>query len=1619
MKKCSLLLSVSLLLTFFLGTGLHAQRAEYHFDAPTSKEGFSVVRSENNALRVVHSVPNLAIDEITDNGYTGDIIEMNGLYLPADAGVPNLPANSRFVAIPNGSNAVLNIISVKKQSIQNVDLLPAAAIPLSNDDRPAEYTKDQSIYSKNGFYPAEPFQISKGLTIRGVETVTLSITPFQYNPVTKELIVYYDVVAEVAFEGGNGYVGEDRLRNPWWDNILTDNILNSSILPHIDYAARKRAAALNREEGCDYLIITPTGPAFAQWADTIKVFRQHQGISTKVVSITEVGGNTVAAIENYINNAYNTWTTPPAAVLLLGDYSTNAADGIISHTLNDHPGGYNPYISDNPFSDVNNDKLPDISFARITARNAAELQHMINKFLDYERNPPTAANFYDHPITAMGWQTERWFQLCSEVVNGFWEHELGKNPVRENAIYSGSPGGAWSSNPNTATVVNYFGPNGLNYVPANTAHLTDWGGNATRVNNSINSGAFMLQHRDHGFEGGWGEPDYTTAHLSGLNNEDLTFVLSINCLTGKFNYSSECFTEKFHRQEHGALGLIAATEVSYSFVNDVYVWGLFDNMWPQFMPAYGTNPAPRGILPAFANTAGKYFLQQSSWPYNPEHKNITYNLFHHHGDAFMTVYSEVPQELTVNHLPVLLSGLETFDVTANAGAMIALTVNDEIIGSAIAVEGVTSVPIVAQIPPVSVRVTVTLQNYYRYENVIECIPPSGPYMVYNEYQINDAAGNGNGLADYGETIHLALALRNVGSELASNVTVTASTTSPYVTLLDNNFTVGNVEAGATMMVADALHFTIADNVPNNASLAFTLSINSGSNDWVGQFSLPAYAPAFSVGSLTIADAQGNGNGRLDPGETVQLTIKATNTGQSTALNVNGLLSANSPYITISNPSAAFAQIEGGQEVSAVYTVQVAGNAPVGSVATFNYQISAGAYAASKDFTAKIGLVIEDFETGDFSQFPWTNEGNQAWQITNVDPYAGTYSVKSGPISGSQTSALLVQYEVSNPDSISFYIKVSSENNYDWLRFYIGSTQMGQWSGSVAWTKVVYPVTAGPKTFKWVYSKDNSVNSGQDCAWLDDIVLPASISTSAWAGNDMTICSNSVAQLNGTATSYNSLLWSTSGTGTFSNTGILNPVYTPSGADYQSGSVVLTLTANGAITATDVCNLFFSQSVTVNSGQSNSICPNESYTITDAVAANYSGLLWTTNGDGTFNDATALLPVYTPGAMDTQTGSVVLTLTASPLPGCASVSNSQTLTIYTTPTVEVGTDRELCAGNNSLVFEGVMATNYASITWSTLGDGTFDNIHTLNPIYTPGIMDEINGFVSVSLTAESDGGCGFVDDSLMVYIHALPSVQMPEDQIVCLGNEAMLEIHLTGTAPWTMTMAEPFQTQTIEATPFMMAITPTATTQLVATSIADAHCSAVASGQTTLQVVQVPMQPDAPQGLDTVDFNDGMTTTYLLTEVEFWESYTAMLTPENAGTVAVDGREVLVTWNIDFRGEASLTAMASNLCGQSDWSVAKTIEVKSTIGVDELKVGQIQIYPNPFSNSCTIEMTGFNAGTLHLQIIDITGKVVYNEVFEANATSFKKQLPLGSLAKGVYSVRVTGAEKSLSTKLIHR
>ena len=140
-----------------------------------------------------------------------------------------------------------------------------------------------------------------------------------------------------------------------------------------------------------------------------------------------------------------------------------------------------------------------------------------------------------------------------------------------------------------------------------------------------------------------------------------------------------------------------------------------------------------------------------------------------------------------------------------------------------------------------------------------------------------------------------------------------------------------------------------------------------------------------------------------------------------------------------------------------------------------------------------GPADEDFETGDFSLYPWTFDGDQDWIVQTSQVYEGTYSAKSGSITHSQTTELEVVIDVEVAGQISFYTKISCEDdsndNWDYMAFYIDGVEQERWDGEVAWSYQSYDVAAGNRTFKWKYLKDGSVSTGSDCAWLDYITFP--------------------------------------------------------------------------------------------------------------------------------------------------------------------------------------------------------------------------------------------------------------------------------------------------------------------------------------------------------------------------------------------------------------------------------------------------------------------------------------------------------------------------------------------------
>jgi subtilisin family serine protease len=135
------------------------------------------------------------------------------------------------------------------------------------------------------------------------------------------------------------------------------------------------------------------------------------------------------------------------------------------------------------------------------------------------------------------------------------------------------------------------------------------------------------------------------------------------------------------------------------------------------------------------------------------------------------------------------------------------------------------------------------------------------------------------------------------------------------------------------------------------------------------------------------------------------------------------------------------------------------------------------------------LTYEDFESGDFSLLPWSVSGNAPWFIDTTNPYEGTYSARSGVISHNQVSTMELDVYLRDPGDVEFAYRVSSEATYDFLRFAIDGGELASWSGTVGWATASFPVTAGPHVLRWQYTKDISVSSGSDAAWVDLVTLP--------------------------------------------------------------------------------------------------------------------------------------------------------------------------------------------------------------------------------------------------------------------------------------------------------------------------------------------------------------------------------------------------------------------------------------------------------------------------------------------------------------------------------------------------
>jgi hypothetical protein len=1001
-------------------------------------------------------------------------------------GEPSLPYADVRLLLPTGEKAIaIEVIGSDETLLDGTyNLYPRQPSRTLSDQGHYPLIINEAIYSLNSAYPDI---LHGGLTtsyMNGYAFALSTFTPVRYNPASGN-VSYFKTIKVIVT------TTPDEKSACALNNLKSSGQVRTRVADFAHNPLMIDFYPVKNPKSDDYQLLIITVNQFqANFQDLIEIYLE-RGIKTEIVtketiSSSMTGQDLQEKIRNYIIQEYQDHSIE--FVILGGDVEHVPYRGFYCYAQSGS--GYEDYdipadlyynaLDGNWNSDGDNrwgepgedDLLPELAIGRFSFNNVTELTNIKHKSISYQ-NSPVLGEFND------------------AVLAGEW---LYSDPETWGSDYLELLIGYHTDNGYTT----YGIPEDYNYFKLYEENQS-WG--ATDLMDEINAGRQYIHHVGHAnstYVAYMSNSDITNANFSGANGTDHNYTIfhSHGCICGAFD-ESDCIMEKMVSIENFAVTVIGNSR--YGWFNEGQTEGPAAHLHREMVDA---------LYHEKMNHLGEAFMeckiQTAPWVTAPgqwEEGALRWNFYDINilGDPVLSVWTDEPVSIQVSYQNAIPIGVTSTNVTVMSSGSPAenftcsVLMNGELYGV-----GYTDATGNAQInfDPVfttvgNAELIVSGYNCLPAVYPVNIIPNTGAYVVYTAHQIDDSQGNNNGLVDFGESIAVELELENVGSQQANDVNVFLTTSDIYVNITDGFAGFGNISGGATATLTDAFTFEVAPDIPDQHIVNFNLEI-VGQETWTSSFSNTVNAPDLQVGTLTVDDSQsGNGDGILDPGETADIIVEATNAGHCSSNNTSATLTTGSTGLTITNGSCNLGTLTSGQTANAEFTISVDGSVSAGTGVELLFEMVSGEYFTQNTFFLTVGLIFEDFETGNFSSFGWQFSGDANWTISNQNPYEGTYCAKSGSIDDQETSEMKLVMDVIADGDITFYRKVSSEEGWDYLRFFIDNTQMDEWSGEMGWALASYPVSAGSHTFRWVYEKDYSVNSGQDCGWVDYIVFPGS------------------------------------------------------------------------------------------------------------------------------------------------------------------------------------------------------------------------------------------------------------------------------------------------------------------------------------------------------------------------------------------------------------------------------------------------------------------------------------------------------------------------------------------------
>jgi hypothetical protein len=572
---------------------------------PANESPFELLESSEAACVFQIRVPRVWLENVEVEGRTYQKMSLPGASLTGKIGSPGLPAYARWFALPQASSAHAEVVEVEYREVDGLRLYPVQK-PLPDMRTPdAPFVVDKDLYSADVYMPESEVETSSACLLRNKRVVQVSVYPVSFNPARSRIRVATRMVVRVTFDGRSEKNVPRRTDTGTSSFSLLQQEFITNFLP----------------EGTtpgSYLVIT--ADIFLEAVQPLADWKNRKGYPAVVTSLSSIPPGDSAAIHSYIQNAYDTWVTPPEYVLLVGDVEYLPA-GMHEGIYPPPWGYYYEYGTDHCYSLVaGTDVLSDVFIGRLPVNSAEECSLVVSKILDYETTPDTSSlDWFEYASTVGVLQSGRIFQrTCRKV-----------KEIMENGGYA-----------QVDTLFEGSSPPGF----ATPADICD----------SLNDGRTFLLYRGHGAQDGWWtDQDHNilnTGHVDTLTNVRHTpIVVAPTCLANAFfDEAQECMGEAFLLQEGGAVGYFGATDVSYSFWNDSLAIGIFRGIFEE--GAYHFQQACN---------YGKLFMEKYFPLSDPDDGEITAQEFFFMnivGDPELPLWTDTPRPLVAIHVDTVGTG---------------------------------------------------------------------------------------------------------------------------------------------------------------------------------------------------------------------------------------------------------------------------------------------------------------------------------------------------------------------------------------------------------------------------------------------------------------------------------------------------------------------------------------------------------------------------------------------------------------------------------------------------------------------------------------------------------------------------------------------------------------------------------------------------------------------------------------------------------------------------------------------------------------------------------------------------------------------------------------------------